>query len=194
MGEGEKLFEEKRKQLSRTSSSSSIHGTLRASHLHFIGAAPPSVSGPPYLWRSWSTLNYTCKPTLLTSNNRTAKKQSINPLIRRRQLRLLLRPCHYLFFSVFVRNPLSTPNTPPYLYYLTPLQQSLYFIYFHMDAPLESAVTLHKVEQLNYQPQIFRVKDFLSDEECEHLINTAKDRLRPCNEISAGVNRTGWGM
>jgi len=62
-----------------------------------------------------------------------------------------------------------------------------------MDAPPESP-SLHKQEQLNYQPNIFVVKDFLSDEECEHLINTAKDRLRPCNEISAGVNRTGWGL
>jgi prolyl 4-hydroxylase len=62
-----------------------------------------------------------------------------------------------------------------------------------MEAPPE-APTEHNVDQLHYQPRIFRVKDFLTDEECEHLINTAKDRLRPCNEISAGVNRTGWGL
>jgi len=49
-------------------------------------------------------------------------------------------------------------------------------------------------EELYYQPLIFRIKDFLTDEECEHMINCAKDRLRPCNEISAGVNRTGWGL
>jgi len=61
-----------------------------------------------------------------------------------------------------------------------------------MEAPPEA--TEHCIDQLNYQPRIFRVKDFLTDEECEHLISTAKDRLRPCNEISAGVNRTGWGL
>jgi len=62
-----------------------------------------------------------------------------------------------------------------------------------MEAPPESPPE-HIVEQLNYQPQILRVKDFLTERECEHLIDVAKDRLRPCNEISAGVNRTGWGL
>lgn len=50
------------------------------------------------------------------------------------------------------------------------------------------------VEQLSYQPSIVRVKGFLSTEECDHLIDSSKNKLRPCNEISAGVNRTGWGV
>lgn len=50
------------------------------------------------------------------------------------------------------------------------------------------------LEQLSYQPSIVRVKGFLTDEECTHLIDSSKNKLRPCNEISAGVNRTGWGV
>jgi len=49
-------------------------------------------------------------------------------------------------------------------------------------------------EDINYQPLIFRVKGFLTVQECDYMVNLAKDRLRPCNEISAGVNRTGWGL
>jgi len=65
-----------------------------------------------------------------------------------------------------------------------------------MEAPLDDDVLSQPyiVQELNYQPRIFRVEGFLTEEECEHLINTAKDRLRPCSEISAGVNRTGWGL
>jgi hypothetical protein len=50
------------------------------------------------------------------------------------------------------------------------------------------------VEQLSYQPHIVRVKGFLTEEECHHLVEISKNKLRPCNEISAGVNRTGWGV
>jgi prolyl 4-hydroxylase len=51
-----------------------------------------------------------------------------------------------------------------------------------------------EIDNLNYQPLIFRIKKFLTEEESEYMINCAKPRLRPCNEISAGVNRTGWGL
>lgn len=50
------------------------------------------------------------------------------------------------------------------------------------------------VEQLSYQPSIVRVRGFLTEDECNHLIESSKNKLRPCNEISAGVNRTGWGV
>jgi prolyl 4-hydroxylase len=64
----------------------------------------------------------------------------------------------------------------------------------NMDVTTESNDDLLRVEQLSYQPNIFRVKGFLTDEECNHLMETSKNKLRPCNEISAGVNRTGWGV
>eukprot|EP00026_Physarum_polycephalum_P012049 Phypoly_transcript_12315.p1 GENE.Phypoly_transcript_12315~~Phypoly_transcript_12315.p1 ORF type:complete len:214 (-),score=28.34 Phypoly_transcript_12315:483-1124(-) len=50
------------------------------------------------------------------------------------------------------------------------------------------------VEQLSYQPYIVRVKGFLTEDECHHFVEISKNKLRPCNEISAGVNRTGWGV
>ena len=50
------------------------------------------------------------------------------------------------------------------------------------------------VEQLSYQPHIVRVRGFLTEDECNHLVEISKNKLRPCNEISAGVNRTGWGV
>lgn len=50
------------------------------------------------------------------------------------------------------------------------------------------------VEQLSYQPSIARVKGFLTEDECQHLIESSQHKLRPCNEIAAGVNRTGWGV
>eukprot|EP01111_Echinosteliopsis_oligospora_P015332 TRINITY_DN6035_c0_g1_i1.p1 TRINITY_DN6035_c0_g1~~TRINITY_DN6035_c0_g1_i1.p1 ORF type:complete len:215 (-),score=60.70 TRINITY_DN6035_c0_g1_i1:119-763(-) len=50
------------------------------------------------------------------------------------------------------------------------------------------------IEQLSYQPLIQRINNFLSPEECEHLILCARDRLRPCDEISAGAVRTGYGV
>lgn len=63
-----------------------------------------------------------------------------------------------------------------------------------MDVTIDIEDASLSVEQLSYQPHIIRVKGFLTEEECNHLIETSKNKLRPCNEISAGVNRTGWGV
>lgn len=63
-----------------------------------------------------------------------------------------------------------------------------------MDVTTEFDEGNLQVEQLSYQPYIVRVKGFLTEEECHLLVETSKNKLRPCNEISAGVNRTGWGV
>lgn len=60
--------------------------------------------------------------------------------------------------------------------------------------PLDGSGSGFNVEYLSYQPNIARVKGFLTEEECNHLIDCSKHKLRPCNEIAAGVNRTGWGV
>ncbi|KAN0015315.1 hypothetical protein ACTFIV_002584 [Dictyostelium citrinum] len=51
-----------------------------------------------------------------------------------------------------------------------------------------------KLIELSQAPRIYRIPGFLSDEECEFLIDTSKNKLRPCNEISSGVHRSGWGL
>ncbi|GAM26759.1 hypothetical protein SAMD00019534_099340, partial [Acytostelium subglobosum LB1] len=43
-------------------------------------------------------------------------------------------------------------------------------------------------------PRIYRIANFLSDKECDYLIDISKQKLRPCNEISSGVHRSGWGV
>ncbi|KYQ93127.1 putative prolyl 4-hydroxylase alpha subunit [Tieghemostelium lacteum] len=48
--------------------------------------------------------------------------------------------------------------------------------------------------ELSQKPRIYRIPNFLNDEECQHLIDSAKNKLRPCNEISSGVHRSGWGL
>lgn len=51
-----------------------------------------------------------------------------------------------------------------------------------------------KLIELSERPRVYRIPNFLSDEECTHLIDSAKNKLRPCNEISSGVHRSGWGL
>ncbi|KAK5577396.1 hypothetical protein RB653_002337 [Dictyostelium firmibasis] len=51
-----------------------------------------------------------------------------------------------------------------------------------------------KLIELSQEPRIYRIPGFLTDEECEFLIDTSKNKLRPCNEISSGVHRSGWGL
>ncbi|KAN0035121.1 hypothetical protein ACTA71_004380 [Dictyostelium dimigraforme] len=51
-----------------------------------------------------------------------------------------------------------------------------------------------KLIELSQTPRIYRIPGFLTDEECEFLIDTSKNKLRPCNEISSGVHRSGWGL
>jgi len=61
-------------------------------------------------------------------------------------------------------------------------------------SPLQEEQEEFEVQYLSYQPIIQKVKGFLTPEECDVLIDCAKNKLRPCNEIAAGVNRTGWGV
>eukprot|EP01133_Synstelium_polycarpum_P014249 gene14249-16817_t len=51
-----------------------------------------------------------------------------------------------------------------------------------------------KLVELSQKPRIYRIPGFLSDAECDHLIDSSKSKLRPCNEISSGVHRSGWGL
>eukprot|EP01113_Clastostelium_recurvatum_P005261 TRINITY_DN12349_c0_g1_i2.p1 TRINITY_DN12349_c0_g1~~TRINITY_DN12349_c0_g1_i2.p1 ORF type:complete len:222 (-),score=40.77 TRINITY_DN12349_c0_g1_i2:54-719(-) len=51
-----------------------------------------------------------------------------------------------------------------------------------------------EMQVISTAPRIYRLPRFLSDEECSHMISLAEGKLRPCNEISAGVHRSGWGM
>ncbi|EGG25330.1 putative prolyl 4-hydroxylase alpha subunit [Cavenderia fasciculata] len=53
---------------------------------------------------------------------------------------------------------------------------------------------LPKLIEMSQCPRVYRVPDFLSPAECEHLIDISKNKLRPCNEISSGVHRSGWGL
>ncbi|EGC35708.1 hypothetical protein DICPUDRAFT_151895 [Dictyostelium purpureum] len=51
-----------------------------------------------------------------------------------------------------------------------------------------------KLIELSQKPRVYRIPEFLTEEECNHLIDTSKNKLRPCNEISSGVHRSGWGL
>jgi hypothetical protein len=67
--------------------------------------------------------------------------------------------------------------------------------------PLPQTLWSGKIEQLAWEPRIYVLHGFLSDEECDHLIKTAQPRLQASSVVNSTTGevmpskvRTSWGV